>query len=430
MKIIEKILAFILFIACIVFPFNYYIIKLPILVYFLLRIVLTIIYTRKINLSLNVLLLFLIYIFLGVFFILYGIYTANAYNGSLKYLLALYVAFPIVYFIIIVGIPKRIEFINFSERILNIGIVAVSLVMITAFINKKYGYFNFLEFVFDNMIVDLRDNVVKINYHGISSLLFLFPFFFTKTIFDKDKRTAKVIILKTVTLLITLFAVSLSGRRALLVLFVLSIFIAFGLKLIYYPRIKKTINKNIVFLSFIGLIIISPFLITFNYGIIIKKAENVFAYAFNIDNNKSSKASDNERVKQINQFVEQIQQRPILGYGHGASLDNVIRSSEKPWRYEMSYFSIIFHTGFIGFFLYILGPLWILLSLLNIAGKYKKNMPMALALFNGFLSILIAFFTNPYLDAFDIQWVIYLPVFFILVVSAESENEKKIINAS
>lgn len=427
MKIAEKILAFILFILCIVFPFYYYFIKLPILAYFIFRITLTILYTQKINISLNVLILFAIYVFAGLFFIFYGFYTDFAYEGSLKYVLALYVGFPIIYFLIILGIPKRLQYIVFFERILNIGIIAVSLVMITAFLNKKYGYFNFLEFIFNNMIVDLRDNVVKINYHGISSLLFLFPFFFTKNLFNNEIRTARMIISKIIVLLIAFFAVSLSGRRALLVLFVLSIVIAFGLKLIYYPKIKRTINKNIILLSFIGLVFMSPFLISFNYGGIIKKVENVFAYAFNFDNNKSSKASDNERIKQINQFIEQIKQRPILGYGHGASLENVVRSTEKPWRYEMSYFSIIFHTGFVGFSLYILGPLWILLSLLNIAGKYKEHKAMALAIFNGLLAMFIAFFTNPYLDAFDIQWVIYLPIFFILIVS---EGTKKIVNAS
>ncbi len=422
MKNFDKILISILFLDCIVLPFDYYELKLPILLYFVIKIFVKILITGRIEVSKSLLILFGIYVFSGLFFVIYGIYTGFAYDGSFKYVFALYVVFPVIWAIFIAGIPKNPDFFPFIEKILNAGIILTSFVMISAYLNKKYGYFGSLQFIYDRMIVDLSGNVIKIRYHGISSLLFLFPFFFTKFILDKKKKTVKKFILQILILGLSVAAVSLSGRRALLVLFFLSVFNAFVLKIIFDNSIKNKFNKNILFLLIAFLFMSVPVMVKVNFTKLFDTAKSVSAYAFNLDNNKSSKESDNERIKQIKQFVIQIQERPVIGYGYGAPLQNVIRSEDKPWRYEMSYFDIIFHTGFLGFLIYSIGPLWILFLLLVFAGRERRYTVSILALFNAFLSILIAFATNPYLNAFDIQWVIYLPIFYIEVLNKTAKN--------
>ena len=421
MKIFDKISVFFLFLLCIVFPYQFYSLKIPLLLYVLLRISFKILITKRAEITLSVIILFAIYIFIGLFFILYGISSGNAYPGSFKYVFALYVIFPVIYFILILGTPKKKEYIHFAEKIMSFGFILSSLVMITAYFNKRYGYFGFLHFIFDDMIVDLTGNVVKIRYHGISSLLFLFPYFFSEFILNVKGKSFKQILIRIFILALSVIAVSLSGRRALLVIFVLSIVITFIFKFLF-TKFNRRIKKNI--LIFISVIFIAtlPLLFKVNYVKLYKSINSIAEYAFNLDKNKDSEESDNERVKQIKQFVKEIQERPVLGYGHGASLDNVVRSKEKPWRYEMSFFDIVFHTGILGFILYITGPLWILFSLLKIASEDKNKMPVALAMFTGFLSVLIAFFTNPYLNAFDIQWVIYLPLFAVLVFNNKKDK--------
>lgn len=420
LKNIEKILVFILFLACIVFPFDFYIIKLPILLYFILKSIVNVIINKGLNVSTSVFFLFMIYIFSGLFFIIYGIYIEFAYPKSFKYVFSLYVLFPVIYFTLLSGLPQKKENVFFADTILTIGIILTSLVIITAYLNKKHGYFDFLSFIYERLIVDLSDNVVKINYHGISSLLFLFPFYFTKIITDSKKYSLRLFLIRLFILFISAYAIFLTGRRALLVLFFISIFITFIFIILYF-KVNLVINRNILFFLFIVFILSFPILLKVDFVKKYNTAKEVIAYAFNSDGNISSKESDNERVKQIKEFINEIPERPFLGYGHGASLQNVIRSADKPWRYEMSYFDIVFHTGFLGLLIYITGPIWILFSLINIANKNKMYRSYALSYFNAFFIILIAFFTNPYLNAFDIQWVIYLPLYFILTIN-NTEN--------
>lgn len=418
-----RILIYILFTTCIIFPFHYYEIKLPLLLILAILSIFNVLKYNKLNFNKSVLILFFIYVLAGSFFILRGLYLGTAYQNSLKYIFALYVLFPLIYFVLLAGIPYEETFLTIINKILKIGIIGVSLTMILAFFNQKYGYFSFLEFIFKTMIVDLRTNVVKINYHGISSMLFLFPYWFMLLIFEK--KNFKQLITYLLIIALSVIAIFLSGRRALIMLFLFSGLFTISLKFIFSLNYSLKIKRNTVFLI-VFLFILSAFMLNFiNIEKIYNNTLSTIKYGLNLDNNTSSEKSDNERIKQIKSFIKKIPEKPVLGYGHGASLGDVVRSEDKPWRYEMSYFNLIFHTGIIGFILYSLGPLWIIFSLLNFSINDDKSRPLSLAFLNGFIIIFLAYFTNPYLNAFDIQWVIYLPVYYILLRSKRNINISK-----
>ncbi len=416
MKTVEQFAAIILLIGCIVFPYDYYVIKLPILAWFIIQFIIKIILTGKLEISMYIFALFMMYILSGIFFILRGIFVGNASFQSIFYTSALYIIYPAIFLIIVSSLPKEFNLIVIFEKILKLGLILTSLVMIAAYLNSKYGMFKFMDIMFDNLIVDSSDEVVKINYHGISSLLFLFPYFLAKYVFDQNK-TLKKFLIQLFVLIISITAIFLSGRRALLILFFFSIFLTFLFKVISLLNENLKINKNIFVISVLMVLVLFPVMFKIQNSKMIKVVKSTILYSLNLDNDISSKTSDNERIKQIINFSEKIIEKPILGYGHGSVIKEVIRSKEKPWRYEMSYFDLVFHTGFFGFFLYSIGPIWIMVSLIILYIKREKYKSFTIAVLIAFFSMLIAFATNPYLNAFDIQWAVYFPLFYVIVIN-------------
>ena len=115
---------------------------------------------------------------------------------------------------------------------------------------------------------------------------------------------------------------------------------------------------------------------------------------------------------------------PLFGYGHGTYTD-IIRS-EKPWRYELSYLALLFHTGIIGLILYSVGIIWIYYYGVKIIKKGGDSAIIMIALLNGLTAMLISYATNPYFDALDILWVIFLPVAYINIHSTKKSHQNAI----
>lgn len=421
LKKIELLFVYILFLSIIVFPYGLYQIKIPILIFFLLNSIIIILAKRKISLPPTVFILFTINIFLGLFFIIYGILTGNSYSGSFIYMFSLYVVFPIVYALLIALIPKNIRSIKVAMNILFIGFISISLVMIIAYYLKKYDYNEILSDFGIN--VDLRTDVIRMRYHGISSLLFLFPLFFTYKLINKSDVSIKRFLVNIIAFTLSILAVFMSGRRALLILFFFSIIIAFLFK--KSIKSKLTIKKSNLKVFLIA-ITVALSLVIYNSNKILNTVGATFSYVLDLTTTEFQKAEISERDKQIEPFLLNISKSPILGYGHGAAMEEIIRSEDKPWRYELSYLDLIFHTGIIGFILYCIAPLWIFLSLFKIAMKHSEHRALAFGLLNGFICVFIAFYSNPYLNAFDIQWVIYFPLLFIIIINKHTANVNRL----
>ncbi|RNC88169.1 MAG: hypothetical protein ED556_03010 [Winogradskyella sp.] len=417
----ERILIYVLVISIVVFPFSYYEIKLPIISWLIIKSIILIFQRGKIDLPILVFGFFLIYAFLGLFYIFYGIITGNAHPESFPYVFALYVVFPIVYFLILNGIPKKSKIIKYADKYFIHGAIGVSIVLLIAFLNKKYGLPEYLNFLVETINVDIRTtvDVVKINYNGISSILFLFPYFFTSLILINPKRTKKEKTWLIIGVLVTFFGVFLTGRRSVIILYFFSILMTFLFKLII-ERKKIKFKKKILKYALIIFISLLPFTYYLNIGSIINSATSTISYALKLESKEKGKSFlENERVKQTTEFSKHIVMRPVLGYGHGAYMKTIIRSEEKPWRYEISYLDLIFHTGFLGFILYSIGPVWLLLSLIKIMAYNNVYRARALGLINALICVFIAYATNPYLNAFDIQWILFYPVLFIIIINRQ-----------
>lgn len=420
MSLAKRISIYILFLSIIIFPYNYYSIKIPLLLIFLIGGVTKIIKTQKIDLNLTIFSLFNIYIVAGFFYIFYGYLMMNAHEESYFYTIALYIIFPFIYFILLTRIDKNETTIIFAEKLLKYGLIGVSTVIFLSYLNKKYIFPEYLDFLFNNINVDNRTDVVRIRYNGISSILFLFPFYFTKIIISKRLKTTKEFFGNIAIILYAFSAIFLTGRKALIILFFFSIILAFAFKLLL--NIKIIVSRKIIMYLFTLFIASLPILFIFNFDKQIKSFYSTFTYALDFSKTINKKEVESERANQTVSFANYIIKKPILGYGHGAVMDDMIRSKETPWRYEITYLDIVFHTGFLGLLIYSLGPIWIFMSLYFIVKIRDKYIDSAFGLINALACVFIASFTNPYLNAFDIQWVIYYPILFIIIVNRKRAN--------
>ncbi|HLF99954.1 MAG TPA: hypothetical protein VI916_05750 [Acidimicrobiia bacterium] len=101
---------------------------------------------------------------------------------------------------------------------------------------------------------------------------------------------------------------------------------------------------------------------------------------------------------------------PLIGQGLGAVAPDVIRSSEQPWAYELSYVALLFTTGVVGVTAYAYGIAWIFRQAGTMIREHSEWSPTLLALLVGMTGMLVANFTNPYLAKFDLLWTIFLPI--------------------
>lgn len=116
------------------------------------------------------------------------------------------------------------------------------------------------------------------------------------------------------------------------------------------------------------------------------------------------------RVPQAQVLISGFLEAPFFGHGSG-TVASMIRDPLHPWRYELSYFALLYHNGLVGFLVYATCVGWIFIrgaALLRI-----DRSTSVLALLGGLLAMLVAYATNPYFDAFDILWTIFIPAMFV-----------------
>ena len=78
----------------------------------------------------------------------------------------------------------------------------------------------------------------------------------------------------------------------------------------------------------------------------------------------------------------------------------MIRSDERPWTFELTYSRLLFNAGLLGMGLLLLFfCTYLLLTLRKI--RHSAHASIHVSMLTGFLTVLIAAASNPYLSSFD-----------------------------
>jgi hypothetical protein len=356
--------------------------------------------------------LFIISLFMitcGMFFTFYGLLAASpgwSKQGQL------YIFWPLVFTFLMPLFSKKDiwRFINIIFLISTILIFIFSLYLIFLELNiiSDLG----LNTLLPNLKtgITLNEEGIELGWPGFNSLPFLIPFIFCFYVLRNSfsssfKVNSSLVNIAVLCLLITVF---LSGRRALiLILLITPLLLIFLCYFLPASRSKKII-KNLFILFLIPMPLVLALLIYYQVDLLLIVNSFIEGFQFSDDTNISA----NRKQIQLYALLEGWSEVPLLGGGLGSHV-TYIRSWDMPWSYEIYFLALLYQVGFLGFTIYLIGILWIFLESIKIIRLNNDYSLQIICLLCGMLGSLIASFTNPYLVRFDGLWVIFIPAAFI-----------------
>lgn len=362
--------------------------------------------------------LFLITLFFSTLGLVYSTYGSVVDNPGAIRTMTVMVIYPLLFLCLSIFFSHIDDFLKIKKALI-FGSLLVVLVQLI-FLLSAYGAIpSFIASYFQSLhpgmaVLDIRENSFLFTLPNVSSLIFLIPFL-SSFILLTNKFELKNLML----LVMMLVLILLSGRRAF--------FLSYGFSLVFLVFIALYLRKDLqtnIFRKLYGVIFffaISLIAFVSFSGIELQVYIEKFYSIFDFSQNDSNL----ERVYQFRALYDGIANAPLFGSGAGAAAE-YSRSSEQPWAYELSYVAFMFHYGILGFLIYLLGIVYIFISLLRICKDkmVSRDIKVFIVSFlTGFVAFLVANSTNPYLGKFDYMWVIFIPVMIINAYKVEKRNQ-------
>jgi hypothetical protein len=264
-------------------------------------------------------------------------------------------------------------------------------------------------FIKNEMLLEIgiHEGYTQLNSLNIGILSFITPFLISILLLN-PKRNPYIVI---VALFVSILAVALASRRAILFIIFLAPFLAYmASKLAQGVNIGKPMRRfYLILFVFIATLLSLLYL----YHPIIY--EGLMDRLFEVF------TSDGHRLRnlQSEQLIQGFSNNFILGSGFGGQVD-IVRNSERPWVFELTYVQMLFNFGLTGMVSwFILFSTFFFIAIMKIrtfSGEKSEYISMLV----GLVSVLIVSWSNPYLKSFD-----YIFILSIIPLIISSINRKK-----
>lgn len=307
-----------------------------------------------------------------------------------------FVGIPLVWLLILFGTDLR----------------AVRLVVeLIPFVSFAIGMFGVLYWLFASGIVPGLDWVMlvplgqgigvnefgyELTYYPISSLVFLAPFLLASLFIPSTYRWLASRIMAWPAMAAVLLLIFVSGRRALLISFLLAIVI--GFVVLFLGPASRAVRRRIYLVGGVTAAVGVVIVIVSRFSLVDMVA-SVFAETF---------SSTSIRGELTQGLIQSWLQSPLIGHGLGATVEGLVRDVERPWNFEVQYLLLLNAVGLIGTVILALAALG--LVVLGVV-TYKRDRDRAALLaptLIGTFAVLIANATNPYLHTPGHYWMIFL----------------------
>ncbi len=115
---------------------------------------------------------------------------------------------------------------------------------------------------------------------------------------------------------------------------------------------------------------------------------------------KQAFSSEDERTIQKPYLIDGFLKSPLFGSGFGATA-SYLRSDIRPWRYELTYYQMLFNLGIVG--VTVLGVLFSLyfVRVIRLLREFKGGSTVPLALLVAYCSLFLGAYSDPYFGGFD-----------------------------
>ncbi|WP_419881718.1 O-antigen ligase family protein [Peribacillus sp. B-H-3] len=341
----------------------------------------------------------LIFISFSIFSSLHGLLLQTP--GALKQA-QLYIFWPVVYILICFSFNKISEY----NKIRKIILFSVYFIILYGFM-KTLNFLGIINFPFSFDFPSFEEAITKdgwviqMRYPGINSMAygigFILGIIYTNLLAGKNRTIAIIQILGLI-----LFTF-ISGRRVYFLILITMFILIYNIKVI---NAKKR-NSFGVIVSLFAIISVTIFYLNNSYFDIRS------VYNFGLSSFDSVEVGNELRNIQFVKLLKGWLENPLtflIGHGHGSFSDEIIRSIDMPWTYELYYNALLFQTGLIGFVIYVSFFLFIIYRGIKILKKIDTNYKIVLPFITGLISLLIASATNPYLVRFDGLWAVFIPL--------------------
>jgi len=339
----------------------------------------------------------------SVMFVFIGV--INNTPGALR-VSTVYVVWPMV-FIFFMGIVNQSEQLFPFLRVIVVSAIVVALMAITLVADGVFGLninlFSFFEK--QSAGLGLYDGIIEFRLLNMSTAIYAVPFLlgvlFTFPALPPFQGRWRA--LAWIAFALSIVVLLISGRRAFLLIALLSPFVVWGLLLMANMRVYvlKWIIVSGIFGAALTVIIIPTF--SLDLSLVWENFVNGF-------NSEDSTSSVSVRKEQFIALMDGWINAPILGAGHGAAAEGVVRDPNQAWAYELSYVALLFQTGLVGILVYSSAVVWIFIKGISMMRRIPESSGLLIPTLSGLFCFLIANTTNPYLGSFDYLWVIFLPV--------------------
>jgi hypothetical protein len=250
--------------------------------------------------------------------------------------------------------------------------------------------------------VGIHDGYTHLVNTNLSMMIFLFPFLSTFYVENIDYLGKKYSIEIVYALLLSVIAMLLSGRRILWLAIVYSIILNYK-NLFNFRFLKRYFLR-----FFVIIILFFVIFLAINYKLHLLDISGVSQRLL-------SAFIGNEGSTRIDQMIELWRgflDNPIMGSGAGKGVNTLIRNETLTWAYEMTYSLILYNSGLIGFTLFAVSQIYLVIIIKKITDA--TNVKYSHAMFVAYTFVLISSATNPYLtSSFDFLWFIFIPMLYI-----------------
>lgn len=352
----------------------------------------------------------LVYVFMGLFYIVYAFIQNNP--APMTYF-PIYVLWPILFYLLSI----QVDYSMYMKLIscMRNAFTLISILGIIAFLKFNLSTGDIQKFF--SFVATVRPGFpfIAISSGTITNMIFLYTFFFTIYIIDKQLLKKQ----DYFNLVIGFVFVFATSRRAFYMVLAMSILFSFFLVIFYdtknrkqhFSSIKSFLRFFLFFIMIVTIIVIQLNLFDFKI---------IWEFISDSIGSNAGVAGYDPRLLQYDALIEGWMKNPLFGNGTGINA-SIVRS-EIPGMYELSYIAILFERGLLGISVYIIQ--FLLLNYWAIKNLKKNNISASynIATLVAFDMFMFANATNPYLYAFDHLWIIFT---VLIIINLKQKSDEK-----
>lgn len=303
--------------------------------------------------------------------------------------LRVYFIYMWIYFSLVIYI-SNMNYQEHVDRIVVYGALGIGAVALYALANHVFELGWLSKTVEEEMYlqVGLHQGYVQMNNVNIGMLTFIVPYLLSRVLLG-EKRSPFLLLGLIVAVLSAIFA----SRRMVLLLIFIAPAVAYAI---------AALAGNLAHLArwrFVRFYAASLFAAALGAWLLIQWSPDSFGgFAARVS---GAFATDQEAPRPLQHaaLLEGFADQYVWGSGFGG-LTSVVRADERPWTYELTYSRLLFNSGLLGVgLLMAFFASYVYLVLRKIRGTHHA--PIYISLLAGFVSVLIASASNPYLSSFD-----------------------------